>query len=255
MCKAAFRALPPGTHGRPVRGLFVLICLLLAASVCLDAQASQPVEKTLTGCVIDGQFYHIAFDGDGKRPVRAYRIRLRDGTALAPYEGKTITVGGMLLPGDAFRLKAGTGPVVESRTCSESFRKVINKEFITGYVVEAHKAARRKAFDEALALTGKALEMDPGYCETYIDRAYIHYLRNDPDAGRRDLRVVMDRRCPDREGLNFLIMGDVGKILVRQGKIAEALELYRMSLEACRSGLCRDAVNKDIRSLKNPSPK
>jgi tetratricopeptide (TPR) repeat protein len=214
--------------------------------------ASRPVPRTLTGCVLGGQFYSIHVNQDTGKPSQAYPIRFRGKPDLSAYEGKTITVEGWLSPGDAFSLKEGTRPAVIHPGCSNDHQKVIRRRFLVGYVVAAHKAANRNDFGEAFRFMGKALEMDPTDCQSYIDRAYIYYLHGNSGAGDRDIKFVMTRGCPDSYRLNFLIMDDVAKVLLRNGRKAEALDLYRFALDTCTSDICRDTIGKEMQNLKGP---
>lgn len=81
----------------------VSIALIVAwFSVVGVAQASMPVRRTITGCVVKGTL--ISDDG--------YQIRVRrtlGGPALdlRRYEGRRISVGGLLSPGDVFVLHSG----------------------------------------------------------------------------------------------------------------------------------------------------
>jgi hypothetical protein len=226
------------------------VILFLLSLVCMPGtgEASRPVERRLTGCVVKGQFFSVLLDRE-QNPSRAYRIRMQDGLDLSPYEGKVVVAHGWLTPGDLFRMRPGTGPATGG-TCPEGYRKVINKEFLIDYIVAAHKAAEKGDFKQALSLMGKAFEIDTADCQTYIDRAYIYYLRGDFASGGQDVETVKTGSCADRRRLNFLIMEDVGKILVRHGRKPEALELCHMALESCGSDICRDSVNKEIRALK-----
>ena len=226
--------------------LWVVVVLLFPG----DCHGSRPVPRVLTGCVVEGQFYSVSLREPDMTPVHAYRIRIVGSLDLSPYEGKTITLTGMLSPGDRFNLKPGTEPLVLGAVCSPSYLKVITRGFIFDYVVAAHKEAEKKKFGAALTLIDKAFAIDPGDCQTYIDRAYVYYLAGDFEAGRRDVRTVTTRSCANTGRLNFLIMEDVGKILRSHGKRDEALELYEASLAACRSTICSDKVKKDIDDLK-----
>ncbi|MBA4419181.1 MAG: hypothetical protein C0392_14930 [Syntrophus sp. (in: bacteria)] len=200
-----------------------------------------------------GEFYSIYVNQDTGKPSQAYRIRFRGKPDLSVYEGKALTVEGWLSPGDAFSLKEGTTPVVVSPTCSSDSRKVIRKQFLMSYVVSAHKAANKNDFNEAFRLISKALEMDPTDCQTYIDRAYIYYLHGDSGPGDRDVRLVLTRGCQDPSRLNFLIMDDVAKVLLRHGRRTEALELYGFALDTCTSDICRETIRKELQKLKGPA--
>ena len=74
----------------------VALALVVTAAIAGPAEASRPVPRTVTGCVIGGAFT------DGRY---TYKVRSRSGseiveTDIAPYEGKLIRIQGSLLPGD-----------------------------------------------------------------------------------------------------------------------------------------------------------
>jgi hypothetical protein len=69
----------------------ILVLFTLSSVTANPSLASRPVQKTINGCVINGELY----SSDG------YTIRVRN-LNLAPYEGKRIQVRGNLLPGDNF---------------------------------------------------------------------------------------------------------------------------------------------------------
>lgn len=63
------------------------------------AQASMPVPRTITGCVVGG-----AFASDDGYLIRAKRAGFED-YDLRGFEGRRIRVRGMLSPGDLFVVK------------------------------------------------------------------------------------------------------------------------------------------------------
>ncbi len=227
-----------------------LFCIGVLFSIPDISFSSRPVQKTLTGCVLGGQFYSIYVDQNTGKPSQAYQIHFRSKPDLSAFEGKTVTFEGWLSPGDTFSLREGARPAIISPVCSNDSRKVILRRFLIGYVVAAHKAARKNDFNEALRLMGKALEIDSTDCQTYIDRAYVYYLQGDSDSGDRDIRLVMTRGCQDPYRLNFLTMDDVAKVLLRQGRGTEATELYGFALDTCTSDICREKIRKELQNLK-----
>jgi len=110
--------------GSSYRKLLVPVIAWLLCMPCV-AGASGPVERRLTGCVVNGQFFSIFLDRE-KKPARAYRIRVKDGPDLSGYEGKAIEWKGSLLPGDVF-IPAGKAPDVTGGACPEEYRKVIGE--------------------------------------------------------------------------------------------------------------------------------
>ncbi|PLX38427.1 MAG: hypothetical protein C0606_09495 [Hyphomicrobiales bacterium] len=83
-----------------LRAVFFGVAVGLSAVPAVTSLASAPVQRTITGCVIDGAF--ISHDG--------YRIRVywpdRTPVDLGPYEGKTIRYDGSLLPGDHYFVRS-----------------------------------------------------------------------------------------------------------------------------------------------------
>ena len=230
-----------------VFGPLVLVLILIGLPLLpTPAPGSGPVERTLTGCVTGSAFYSVSLRETTKQPMKAYLIRFSDPIDLTPYEGKMISMRGWLQPGDRFRPRDGAQPTVVKETCGDDYRKVINREFINGYVVEAKRAARRNEFDEAFRLINKAVELDRTRCGTYIERAYLAYSRGDFASGARDVKLVKEKQCADPTDLNFLTLEDIGQILVKHGRRPEALQVYRMALDSCETDICRESITKDM---------
>jgi hypothetical protein len=225
---------------------FLIIFLGIPFFIPTTVTGSMPVEKTLTGCVIEGRFFSVSFDFQTSKPVKAYPIRIWQNLDLASYEGNAVSMVGSLLPGDRFVLKEGGKPVIVKEKCESDNLAVIRKEFIMEYRAAGYKAAMQKNFDEALILVNRALDMDKTLCGTYIDRAQIYYLKGDFSSGETDVKTVKDGACIDPQGLNYLVLEEMGTNLVKSGKKAAAIELYKMGLGSCRSDMCRETMNKDI---------
>jgi hypothetical protein len=87
-------------------GAFMLLMLAALLSSFHLATASKPVQVTLEGCVIQGVFYAVEKGGlaSGATQVNAIEIISRKESDpkldLSPYEGKKISLQGLLLPGD-----------------------------------------------------------------------------------------------------------------------------------------------------------
>lgn len=227
------------------------IVLLTVVLFPQAAKATQPVERTLTGCVIGNTFYSI-------NNSHAYRIRLSQPLDLTLYEGKTVRMHGWLSPGDRFSLNEGTSPQLLKSSCDVSDKKAIDKIFIIQHRVDAEKAARKGHFSEALLLISKALELDKTDCDTYVDRALIHGMKDDFEAVARDVSVIKTGACANPREANYLLLEDLGKLLESKGRKQEALEVYRIALDTCASDgrlsgilfeLCRDPIEKDIQNL------
>lgn len=80
------------------RGMVVAAALVLACSA--GAEASEPVRRTIVGCVSDGRF--VSSDGYVIRPTDAEG---RQDLGLARWEGRRLSLTGDLLPGDWLRLR------------------------------------------------------------------------------------------------------------------------------------------------------
>jgi hypothetical protein len=77
-----------------VIGFFAVLAIASASLAIAPAIASKPVPRTIAGCVFNGTF--ISADGYDIHPRHA------DGREvdLRPFEGRTVTISGALLPGD-----------------------------------------------------------------------------------------------------------------------------------------------------------
>lgn len=228
--------------------LFLLI-QALALLTPAKIEASMPVRKTLTGCVVGGRFFSIMTDPQTGKPVKAYPIQIQQNFDIPSYEGKTISVSGSLLPGDRFIVTKGGTPAVIRDTCGRDNLNIIKKELIMEYRVAGYQEAKNKNFDKALRLTNKALYMDKTLCGTYVDRALIYYLKGDFVSGAADIKTVKRGRCTDPQGLNYLIMEEIGAILENSGEKADAVKIYKMGIEACQSEMCKQTMSKALRKV------
>jgi acyl dehydratase len=75
--------------------------VVLLALAVTGAEASRPVPRKITGCVISGTFV----SADGYR-ITVRRASDRRPVDLAPYEGRQVRFQGDLLPGDVFTVAA-----------------------------------------------------------------------------------------------------------------------------------------------------
>lgn len=106
------RSAMPAKRHRIAIGAFAVLAAAAACAGIVPALASKPVPKTIVGCVFNATF--VTSDG--------YDLRPRDTSGkevdLSPFEGHTVTIGGDLLPGDAFIVKKplrDTGPCTMMR--------------------------------------------------------------------------------------------------------------------------------------------
>jgi len=205
----------------------------------ISVEAGQPVERTLTGCVIGKNFFDV-------KPGRAYPIRFSPVLNLEPHEVKTISMQGWLSPGDFFGIKDGTFPRIIQNTCDSHSIKLINQQNSVQYRVDGLKMARNGNFNEAMAL-------DNTDCDTYVDRAQIQCMRNDFASVSKDLEIIKSGKCANPKQANYLLLEDLGKLLGGKGKKREALDVYRLAIVSCLSGivpeLCKKSIEKEIQNL------
>ena len=107
-----------------------LCCTVILAMCCLaaplQALASKPVFRTLTGCVINGTLFSVyKSDTPGQAKTVVYQYRMEK-VNLAPYEGKKIQVKGYLHPGDRFTPDAKTLKVLGP--CDRESQEAINRD-------------------------------------------------------------------------------------------------------------------------------
>lgn len=216
----------------------------------LTAMGSMPVEKTLDGCVVGGRFFNVYKDSQTNLPSKAYPIRIEKNIDLSLFEGKTLSIAGTLLPGDRFFVKENDMPKVVSDTCDKGYLKVIKKEIIMEYRVAGYIEAKKNNFEEALKLVNWALDMDKTSCDSYVSRAQIYYLKGDYASGGEDIKTVKDGLCiVEPQGLNYLVLEEIGIMLEKSGRDTDASGLYKLGLTFCQSDMCRETMNKNIRRL------
>lgn len=79
------------------RVLALLLASAVLAGAFVPAEASRPVRRTISGCVVDGTLV----SDDGYR-IRVTDSRTRRRVDLARFEGRRIRYTGSLLPGDVY---------------------------------------------------------------------------------------------------------------------------------------------------------
>lgn len=213
----------------------------VAVLAAAPAFASQPVETTLVGCVLDGALYSTA-------ATAAYRMAPR-GVDLAPLEGKAVKLRGWLSPGDVFELARGEKPQVTAATCGEKQRRLILREQTFRLRAGALKAAEAGDFAEATRLIEEAMAHDPPpECDTFTDRATILALRGELDAAVKDVATLTARACRG-DSLNPLLLQDLARALGPARRQA-AREVLQLALKACDGAWCRGPLQKDLAALQ-----
>jgi hypothetical protein len=228
-----------------------MLAVLLAAAGLMPAEAlgAGQVERELAGCVVEGRFFSIWRDPATGKPDHAYPMRIDQEPSLAAYEGKAVSMRGTLMPGDLVYPENRVAPFVVKATCEEDSLAVIRKTFVMDYIVAGSKAAATKNFAEALRLVNLALALDKAFCGTYLARAEIQLRKGDIVSAMADITVVRRHACVQPEGLNFLVLEDIGALLEQAGKRADVIDLYTVGLESCRSEPCRKSLNRSLKQL------
>ncbi len=86
-----------------------ILALLLFLDCTTLSHASEPVYKTVTGCVAGGVLYSLeeVNDASAQNALVAYPLKIT-GLNLNRFEGKKVSVQGYLLPGDRFNPAPGS---------------------------------------------------------------------------------------------------------------------------------------------------
>jgi hypothetical protein len=217
-----------------------LALLLLTAST---AGASKPVQRTLSGCVVDGTFYSIA--------GRAYRISTPASLDLRPLEGKGVSMRGWLSPGDRFELAQGARPEVMQRACPTRSLRLVRRDQVMGLRVAATKAATAGEHDRAVELIGQAMALvSPADCDTFTDRAHIMALKGDLPAAAKDVATIKAKKCFVEGRMNPLLLRDLGTLLLSKGDRRAAISALELALAACDGDWCRPDIEKALKSAR-----
>jgi hypothetical protein len=108
--------------------IYLLITLGMTLTLPLPSPASRPVFRTVVGCVVHGTLYSIRKQPPqytGPHQIIAYPLRIQN-LNLAPYEGKKISLGGYLSPGDRFQPDPKTLKVLGP--CDRNSRGAISEQ-------------------------------------------------------------------------------------------------------------------------------
>ena len=212
----------------------LLVCLLATA-----AHASKPVKKTATGCVIKGTFFLV----DG---THAYRFSLD--LDLKPFEGKLITMKGLLYPGDRFTLEDGTQPQVKAATCPAASLRPIKRIEAIDLRLAAGRAVKDGDFGRGVELSNEAIAViTPADCDAYVDRATIFAQKGDLDAAKADLALIKARKkCVVDRRMNWLLLQDLAKAFVDKGDKPSAVTALLLAKAACDSTLCKPDIEKAL---------
>jgi hypothetical protein len=223
----------------------VVVILCLAAAT---AHASQPVKKTVTGCVVKGTFFFV--DGD-----YSYRFSIAD-LDLAPFEGQTITMKGWLSPGDRFELEKDTKPTVKAKTCGPAMMRPIKRDEAVDLRLAAGREAKAGNWEKAIELSNDALAvMTPAECDSYVDRGTIFAQKGDLDSAKKDLAIVKARKpcfVLRTRKINFALLEDFAQAFIDKGDKKSGVTALELALANCDSEICRPDLKKKIAEAKKP---
>lgn len=214
------------------KSMLLLRITAFACFVCVSSSpyASMPVERVLAGCVIDDIFYSV----NG----RAYRIRTGDSLDLHPFDGKAVSLRGLLYPGDRFQADTSARPEVNG-ACPTAALRLIQKEKAVDLRVAAKVLAKAGDFDQALDLIARAMAtLAPAECDTFTDRAYVFALKGDIPSAANDLTTIKAKKCAIDRHMNWLLLQDVGDVLLAKGDKSAAIEAFELALMACDGAQC-----------------
>jgi hypothetical protein len=229
----------------PVRALNALGVVVILALAAPHAEASEPVKRTLKGCVYEKTFYSV--DGD-----TAYRITTPAKFDLAPFEGQLVSISGLLSPGDRFEPDPGSAPTVTAKSCSAAVLRPIKNELVVRLRINAGTAAEAGDFAKAHELIDQAFAMlTPPACDSFSDRAEILAREGDFKAMAKDLAVIRARKqCYVAGKVNPLLVEDVGKVLLAKGEKKLAIEALNLANAVCDGDWCRDDIKKELAEAK-----
>jgi hypothetical protein len=226
-----------------VRALNALAVAVLIAAP--HAEASEPVQRTLTGCVHEKTFYSV--DGD-----TAYRMSLQTKVDLAPFEAQGVSISGLLGPGDRLWPDPGSTPAVTAKTCPVRALRAIKNELVVRLRIEAQTAGEAGDFAKAHTLIDAAFAMlTPPACDSFSDRAEILAREGDYKGVAKDLAVIRARKqCYVAGKVNPLLVEDVGKVLLAKGEKKLAIEALNLANAVCDGDWCRDDIKKELAEAK-----
>lgn len=207
------------------------------------ADASKGVARSLTGCVVDDVFYSV----DG----RAYRIGVPASLDLRPFEGKGVRLRGKLYPGDRFVPDDGATFEVKQAICPRASLRLIKRDVVIGFRVEATKAAEAGDHDLAVERIGQAMAvLTPPDCDTFTDRAQVMALHGDVAAAAKDIATIKAKKCVIDGRMNPLLLQDLGNTLRAKGARPSAIAALELALVACDGAWCRPQLKRDLAAAR-----
>ena len=234
---------------RALNGLAVVTALLIAAP---HAEASEPVKRTLKGCVFDKTFYSVDGDTAYRMSMQTFPDPPQPKLDLGPFEAQSISISGLLGPGDRFWPDPGTMPTVTAKTCPVRALRAIKNDLVVRLRIDAQTAGEAGDFPKAHALIDEAFAMlTPPACDSFSDRAEILAREGDFKGVAKDLAVIRARKqCYVAGKVNPLLVEDVGKVLLAKGEKKLAIEALNLANAVCDGDWCRDDIKKELAEAK-----
>lgn len=180
----------------PVRALMpVLTCVCLAAT---PAVSSAPIQRSITGCVIEGIFV----------TSTGYELtqRRRNGSMLdlTVFEGRALTLEGWLHPGDAYDITVAPR---DDGPCPDAIRQHAVKVLPWAFFKRSRNLYEAGDVNGALTAIDRALAIDPNLC-AYGWRATVREAAGQTDDAILDATRASEQsecREVDREAARILL--------------------------------------------------
>lgn len=207
------------------------------------AVASKALPTTLRGCVVDKTFYSVS--------GRAYAISLPQEVNPADWEGKEVSVEGLLLPGDRFIPKKGVTFVLVQPVCPPASLRLIRNDQASDLGITATSEATAGRFDKAMAAADRALALQtPPQCDTYTVRAHVLALKGELAAASQALSMIRNKQCEVAPRVNPLLLQDVSRVFRKKGDKQAARDTLQLAISVCEKGLIQTDLIKELASLK-----
>ena len=212
-CRSSLAICPRGAF----LAAFLLITLYLSGFPGV-ALASEPVDRTLVGCVVEGRFFSLGsahFEPDlnkaeelyqdlvsAERLSRAYPIMLFSDENylheldLSRYEGKALGMKGSLLPGDIFFISDTDSVIVLRDSCHEHLLTFIQQRIDPDFLPPDTTSDTQADVQQTTTGTHAASELES------LDRITVRALR-----GWGHLPPKFDRLALDLRGKGIDILG------------------------------------------------
>jgi hypothetical protein len=228
----------------------ILLCLTVLSGFYIAcscwSHASEPIPRSLTGCVIEGVFFSVREDASGRKANKI--IADLD---MGSYEGKKIVLRGMLSPGD--RLQLNSKEVEILGDCSPGWRQAIDEGLAWHYESEAKSATQKGDRRSAWNFIDKAIQLRSDHCSFYLTRAGLFERDGKIDLAIRDAEQAVRMRgghCQTYPQLEY-----VADLLLKASKLPEALKAYHQAIEACGYPPDQEKIREKIGKLETAERK